>query len=238
MIKNVTLVVVVGVVVIVGVLLVRLNKTDQPSVADSKLGLRYVAVGDSYTIGQGVGENEAWPSLLVKELNDQGVKMNLVANLARTAATTQAAIDQQLLSFEEERPDFGTLMIGVNDLVQGVDAATFKANLAILMGRMAAVLPRQDRLLVVTIPDFSATPAGQKQAQGRADELAAAIINFNDIIKAEADARGLVVVDIFELSKQASSDPSGVAKDGLHPSAKQYEQWKKLIFASAKELLR
>ncbi len=100
---------------------------------------------------------------------------------------------------------------------------------------MLAVLPNKKRLLVVTIPDFGVTPTGPKYSRGR--NIHEGILRFNQIVTEEARKRGLEVVDIFPLSKKMGQDKSLVAKDGLHPSAKEYAEWKKIIFPVALELL-
>jgi lysophospholipase L1-like esterase len=98
------------------------------------------------------------------------------------------------------------------------------------------VLPNKKRLLVVTIPDFGVTPTGPKYARGR--NIHEGIMQFNQIVTEESRKRGLTVVDIFPLSKRMAQDKSLVAKDGLHPSAKEYAEWEKLIFPAAMQLLK
>src|SRR6266436_1157639 len=91
--------------------------------SEEKIGtIRYVAIGDSYSIGEGASPNESWPALLTRHLNAQGVHVDLVANPSRTGWTTQQAIDLELPIFLGSKPNFGTLQIGVNDWVQGIDA--------------------------------------------------------------------------------------------------------------------
>src|SRR6266516_1953064 len=114
--------------------------------------IRYVAIGDSYSIGEGALPNESWPALLTLHLNDKGLHVDLVANPSRTGWTTQQAIDRELPIFVESKPDFATLQIGVNDWVQGIDAETFRKNFIYLVDQMLAMLRDKSRLLVVTIP--------------------------------------------------------------------------------------
>src|SRR5437868_3392847 len=87
---------------------------------EEKADIRYVAIGDSYTIGEGAEPREAWPVLLTKHLQANGIDIDLVANPSRTGWTTLNAIDRELPVFVQEKPTFATLMIGVNDWVQGV----------------------------------------------------------------------------------------------------------------------
>jgi len=128
------------------------------------------------------------------------------------------------------------LQIGVNDWVQGVDEKTFRQRFTSLVDRMLEVLSNKDRLLVVTIPDFGVTPTGPRYARGR--NISEGLFRFNQIITEEATKRGLRVVDVFPISKAMRDDPSLVAADGLHPSAKEYAEWEKIIFPAAFDLLK
>ena len=127
------------------------------------------------------------------------------------------------------------MQIGVNDWVQGIDAKTFRQRLATLLDAMQKTLSETNRLLLVTIPDFSVTPTGAGYSGGR--DIRSGLIEFNEIIKQEGAARGLAVVDVFPLSQKMKADPALIAPDGLHPSAKEYAAWEELIYPVAKNLL-
>jgi len=197
--------------------------------------IRYAAIGDSYSIGEGASPDESWPALLTRHLNAQGLHVDLVANPSRTGWTTQQAIDRELPIFIESKPNFATLQIGVNDWVQGVDENSFRRRFTVLVDRMLEALPNKNRLLIVTIPDFGVTPTGPRYARGR--NISEGIAAFNKIVIEESARRGLRIVDVFELSKKMGTDRSLVATDGLHPSVKEYAEWEKIIFPAAVELL-
>ncbi len=196
---------------------------------------RYAVIGDSYSCGEGATLKESWPALLTQHLNVQGLHIDLVSNPSVTGWTTKDAIDRELPKFVNSNPNFATLLIGVNDWVQGVDETTFRNRFSYLVDQMLAVLPNKKRLLVVTIPDFGVTPTGPKYSRGR--NIHEGILRFNQVVTEEARKRGLEVVDIFPPSKKMGQDKSLVAKDGLHPSAKEYAEWEKIIFPAALELL-
>lgn len=198
--------------------------------------VRYVVIGDSYSIGEGASPNESWPAVLTRHLNAQGLHIDLVANPSRTGWTTRDAIALELPIFLTSEPNFATLLIGVNDWVQGIDEMTFRKNFVFLLDQMLSVLPNKKRLLVVTIPDFGVTPTGSRYARGR--DISKGISRFNEVVTEEAKNRGLTTVDVFPLSKKMGEDESLVAPDGLHPSAKEYAEWEKIIFPAALELLR
>jgi acyl-CoA thioesterase-1 len=197
--------------------------------------IRYVAIGDSYSIGEGASPNESWPAMLTRHLNARGLHVDLVANPSHTGWTAQQAIDHELPIFAAAKPNFATLQIGVNDWVQGVDAETFRKRFIFLLDQMLAVLRDKNRLLVVTIPDFGVTPTGPRYSRGR--DISEGLTGFNKIIAEEAMNCGLRVVDIFPVSKKMGNDRSLVAVDGLHPSAKEYAEWEKIIFPVGLELL-
>jgi lysophospholipase L1-like esterase len=202
--------------------------------ADEKI--RYIALGDSYSIGEGASPDESWPALLTRQLKAAAVDVDLVANPSVTGWTTQDLIERELPIFQKEKPNFGTLLIGVNDWVQGVDEKTFRQRFSFIVEEMLKVLGNKKRLLIVTIPDFGVTPTGPKYARGR--NISEGIASFNKIIMAESENRDLRVVDIFELSKKMGTDHSLVAADGLHPSAKEYAEWEKLVFPVVWDLLK
>jgi lysophospholipase L1-like esterase len=211
------------------------------AVADDKIDkknepVRYVAIGDSYSIGEGASPDQSWPAVLTRHLNAEGLQVDLVANPSVTGWTSQQAIDRELPIFLQSKPNFATLQIGVNDWVQSVDETTFRKRFASLVDQMLAVLSKKDRLLIVTVPDFSVTPTGARYSRGR--NISEGLTRFNEIINDEAKKRSLKVVDVFPTSKAMKNDPSLIAADGLHPSAKEYAEWEKLIFPAAFELLK
>src|SRR3954463_10232096 len=136
-----------------------------PSKAQEKID--YVALGDSYSSGEGASPKESWPAVMTRHLQEKGVNVELVANPSVTGWTTQDVIERELSIYREKRPSFGTLLIGVNDWVQGVDAKTFRQRFVFIVDEMLKVLRDNKRLLIVTIPDFGVTPVGQGYARGR-----------------------------------------------------------------------
>jgi acyl-CoA thioesterase I len=197
--------------------------------------IRYAVIGDSYSIGEGASPEESWPAVLTRHLHQHGLQIDLVANPSRTGWTTQQAIDRELPIFLGSKPNFATLQIGVNDWVQGIDGETFRRNFASLADRVLEVLPNKNRLLVVTIPDFGVTPTGPRYARGR--NISEGLARFNQIVTEESKKHGLRIVDVFTISKAMGNDSSLVAADGLHPSAKEYAEWEKVIFPAVLELL-
>lgn len=182
---------------------------------------RYVALGDSYTIGEGVREADRWPNQLVKRLQADDITIELVANPGRTGWTTQQLIDHELPVLAESDADLVTILIGVNDYVQGVSQEQFQANLETII-QYTLQHVSTDQIILVTIPDFSVTPAGA--GFGDPEQIHADLLKFNQVIQAVGTANNIAVVDIFDLS---SAD---TVTDGLHPSATQYKTWVDRIY--------
>jgi lysophospholipase L1-like esterase len=196
----------------------------------AEAGVRYVALGDSYTIGTAVAERERWPNQLVARVPE----LELVANLAVNGFTSRDVIEVELLQLDAHRPDFITLLIGVNDVVQGVPAATYRQNVVRILDdavdRVGAA-----RVLVVTTPDYTVTPGGSDY--GDPVQHAAGIRENNAIITEVARGLGIDVVDIHDISLEAATDPTLVAGDGLHPSGRQYELWVQRMVPNVERIL-
>jgi lysophospholipase L1-like esterase len=185
-------------------------------------GLRYVALGDSFTIGTSVATEARWPDQLVAALGPTPPTLTLVANLGVNGFTSRDVIDVELPKLDGLRPEFLSLLVGVNDVVQGVPADTFRGNASSILDDLAGRV-RADQILVVTTPDYTVTPAGADF--GDPIRQAAAIRANNDILTQLAHAHGITVVDIYDLSLRAGLDRSLVADDGLHPSGAQFALW-------------
>jgi acyl-CoA thioesterase-1 len=209
-------------------------KTDAMTSTDST-AIRYVALGDSYTICEGASEKESWPLNLAADMTAKKIPVSLIANPSRTGWTTQNLIDRELPVFDNSNAQAVTLLIGVNDWVQGVDIETFRKNLKFILDHVQGKLKDKQNILLITIPDFGVTPTGKNYSGGR--NISEGIAAFNDIIKEEAKARNLPLVDIFETTKKMGTDTSLVAPDGLHPSAREYAIWEKMILPEFEKML-
>ena len=193
--------------------------------------MRYVALGDSYTIGTSVSAADSWPSRLAARIP----QLELVANLGVNGYTSRDVIEEELPAIPNLRPEFATLLIGVNDVVQGVPEATYRANVERILGDLVALLPL-DRLLCVATPDHTVTPQGA--AFGSPQQQRAGIERINAMLGEGCAARGIrFVVEVFEISKAAATNRSLVAGDGLHPSGPQYGLWVDAIAPILEDLL-
>jgi lysophospholipase L1-like esterase len=193
--------------------------------------LRYVALGDSYTIGTSVGPADSWPSQLVARIP----QLELIANLGVNGYTSGDLMENELPALPDLRAEFVTLLIGVNDVVQGVPEATYRSNVARILDELAGLLPG-NRLVCVATPDYTVTPQGS--AFGSAVLQRAGIERVNAILGEACSARGIrFAPEVFEVSKAAAADRSLVAGDGLHPSGRQYASWVDAIAPTVKDVL-
>jgi acyl-CoA thioesterase-1 len=183
---------------------------------------RYVALGDSYTIGTSVEASQRFPNQLVVALAAAGLQLDLVANLGVNGYTSADLIRDELPALQGLRPEFVTILIGVNDVVQGVPAEAYERNVGMILDALVDRLPPKE-VVAVAIPDYTVTPAGADY--GDPDDQHDAIVANNTIMARLAAARGIAFVDIFDLSMEAAADRSLVADDGLHPSGEQYRRW-------------
>ena len=186
------------------------------------MALRYIALGDSYTIGTGVGYRDRWPDQLVAALGPNEPTIDLVANLGVNGYTTGDLIRHELPALDRLRPEVVTLLIGVNDVVRGIATTAYVANLRTildeLVGRVGA-----ERIVTVAVPDYTVTPAGADY--GDPAQRHDGIVAANTAMAREAADRGVAFVDIFDVSLLARDDRTLVAADGLHPSGRQYGLW-------------
>jgi lysophospholipase L1-like esterase len=184
---------------------------------------RYLALGDSYTIGESVPANERFPVVLAKAM-----KLGEPQIIAKTGWTTDelnAAID----AADPKGPfDLVTLLIGVNNQYRGRDAEQYRGEFAGLLKRAIGFAGGDaKKVIVVSIPDWGVTPF----AEGRdRPKIVAEIDHYNAINREETMRAGADYVDITPISRQ--HDAELVAADGLHPSGKQYLQWMKAIVAA------
>jgi lysophospholipase L1-like esterase len=177
-----------------------------------------VALGDSYTIGTSVGEAERWPNQLAARVP----ALELVANLGVNGFTSRDLVEVELPPLAGLRPHIVTVLIGVNDVVQGVPEATYRANVDLILDELIRLVGAR-RVIAVTTPDYTVTPAGADYGDPARQ---AAGIRLNNAILAElAGEREIGFVDIHDISLEAATDRRLVAVDGLHPSGRQYARW-------------
>ncbi len=183
----------------------------------------YLAIGDSYTIGESVPEKESFPFQLVEMLRKNGKDFDDPEIIAKTGWTTdelQAAINKHHF---KPKYDLVTLLIGVNNQYRGRSVEDYEPEFESLLQQAIAFAGNDtSHVIVVSIPDWGVTPfAADRNRQQIATEIDA----YNAANKKIAEKYHVAYADITPGSKDAATDPSLVTTDGLHPSGKEYEKW-------------
>jgi lysophospholipase L1-like esterase len=190
----------------------------------------YLALGDSYTIGEGVAEKERFPYLLTHLLSQQGIIVNNLRYIAETGWSTIAL--QKAIKAAEPPDDFDivSLLIGVNDQYQGLDVAGYRRRFTKLLATAISLAKNNpDRVFVVSIPDYSATPFVREPDKLKVRE---AIDVFNAINKEITLQHKVSYTDITGLSREAATNPTLLANDGLHYSAEEHYKWAEKLIPS------
>jgi lysophospholipase L1-like esterase len=207
------------------------SATDAPSAMPPTRPLRFLALGDSYTIGESVREAERWPVQLAGLLRASGVEIEDPLIVARTGWTT----DELAAGLEAANPqgpfDLVSLLIGVNNQYRGRDLEEYRREFASLLARAIAFAGGQpDCVLVLSIPDWGVT--GFATGLDRA-KIAREIEAFNAVNLEEAQRAGARYVDVTPVSRRAATESGWIAADNLHPSGQMYAEWARLALPEA-----
>ena len=190
-------------------------------------GLSYLALGDSYTIGESVAESERWPVQLAKRLSKAGVAVNEPKIIARTGWTTDELKAKIVSENITQSYDLVSLLIGVNNQFRGRSVQQFRTEFVdLLETSLKFARSNPAHVLIVSIPDWGVTPFASDRNQ---KEIATQIDLFNAVCKEESEKRNILFIDITPISRQAINDKSLIANDGLHPSGKMYQLWAEKI---------
>lgn len=207
--------------------------------------IRYLALGDSYTIGESVDESERWPMQLASLIESSPELTKSIGTsprevevtiIARTGWTTDE-LWQGIQAREIQPPyELVSLLIGVNNQYRGRDREDYRAQFVFLLNKSIEYAGgKANRVFVLSIPDWGVTPF----ARGRdSQKIALEIDRFNAINRAEVEKAGAHYIDITPVSRDAFDDPLLIADDGLHPSGKMYAEWAKLALPAVLDILK
>lgn len=187
--------------------------------------LSYLALGDSYTIGEDVSSEGRWPVQLRQSINDASLAVYLddPTIIAQTGWNTQALANaMDAANIDEERYDLVSLLIGVNNQYQGLSLEQYATQFTDLLQRAIAIADGNiDLVFVVSIPDYGYTPFGVNNQQQISTQLAA----FNQTCLELTEAAGVRHYNITPISQQWPDVEGLIAPDNLHPSGYQYSLW-------------
>ncbi|MEM7374121.1 MAG: SGNH/GDSL hydrolase family protein [Bacteroidota bacterium] len=194
--------------------------------------ISYLALGDSYTIGQGVEESDRWPNQLAVQLQEHEIPVKSLDIIARTGWTT----GNLLAAIQDAAPgpqDLVSLLIGVNNQYQGLEFQEFQEEFDSLLITAIQLAGTQANVFVVSIPDYGVTPFGQANREKIAEELDM----YNTYMAQRCDSIDIAFVNITEISRQLGDGANALASDKLHPSGAQYAAWVEEMFPIIIELL-
>jgi lysophospholipase L1-like esterase len=188
--------------------------------------LKFLALGDSYTIGESVDESVRWPVQLAKELNATGHPFADPTIIATTGWRTDDLKRSIIKAAPAKDFDLVSLLIGVNNQYQGRSVKEYEPEFEELV-RMAIELAGgdKDKVFVVSIPDYGFTPFGKEKQENISRELD----EFNAVNRRISEKYGVQYFYITDISRRGLQQPDLVASDGLHPSGKMYTLWVKQI---------
>jgi lysophospholipase L1-like esterase len=203
-----------------------MNKQDTIKAAAND-SLSYLALGDSYTIGEAVAQKNSYPYQLVSLLNSNSLKVSTPTIIATTGWTTDNLISAIANSgIGNKKFDFVTLLIGVNDQFQHLSQDNYKTKFTqVLNTAIDFAKGDTSRVFVLSIPDYGVTPF----AGGNDATIGPVIDQFNAINKEISIKAGVHYLDITGISRQAATNPALIAPDGLHPSGAMYTDWIELL---------
>jgi lysophospholipase L1-like esterase len=205
--------------------------------ATDETPLRYLALGDSYTIGEGVTDEQRWPQQLVARLRADGIAMADPQIIATTGWTTDELSVGMDAATLVPPYDFVTLSIGVNNQYRGRDTANYRREFAALLQRAIALAGlRPERVAVVSIPDWGATRFGRESGRDT-ETIARELDAFNAINREESERLQVAWADVCAISRDGGAAAEQLADDGLHPSGKQYAAWLATILPAARQAL-
>ena len=183
----------------------------------------YLALGDSYTIGESVPENQRWPAQLTKLLSEKNIHISLPRIIAKTGWTAHE-LKTEINNSKLDYPyDWVSLLIGVNNQYQGKSLKEFKEHFEILLSDAITFTGNnKEQVFVVSIPDWGVMPFSKNLDK---EKIAKEIDDFNQVIYEVCVFKGVHFVDITPISRSAKNRKDFIAKDSLYPSGIQYTAW-------------
>lgn len=195
----------------------------------------YLALGDSYTIGESVKENERWPVQLADSLSLRGIKVSKPTIVAKTGWTTAELKDGIAQAELSKTYDLVSLLIGVNNQYRGYDIDIYKFEFRELLEQAISFAGGDSsKVFVVSIPNYGVTPFGIQKGE---DRIRAELLEYDAIAKQISSEHGIPFVNITPISEDAKTNADLIAEDELHPSGKMYSQWTSKIIPIVTPLL-
>ncbi|MEM6642914.1 MAG: SGNH/GDSL hydrolase family protein [Bacteroidota bacterium] len=189
----------------------------------------FLALGDSYTVGEAVAEEESWPMQLANRLQQDSIALN-VQIVAETGWTTDELLSGIIKADIDKSFDLVSLLIGVNNQYRGLDEDQFEKEFKVLLDEAIKFANGNNHhVFVVSIPDYGVTDFVRKEGLDPI-KISRELDSYNAIAQKISILRDVTFVNISPLSRKAVDDPTLIAADGLHPSGAMYGQWVELMY--------
>jgi lysophospholipase L1-like esterase len=184
--------------------------------------ITWLALGDSYTIGESVSMSDRFPAQSLELLKQKSVRTEKLTYIAKTGWTS-ANLEQTISDLNPTPHDIVTLLIGVNDQFQGIDTGTYSRNFRSILNRAINLTQgANENVIVLSIPDYSVTPFSKNLDTAK---ISREIDTFNSINYRITQEYNCNYIYITDLTREAKSNRLLIAYDSLHPSAIAYKQW-------------
>lgn len=187
----------------------------------------FIALGDSYTIGEGVNEDERWPNQFVDVAYENGVDFDQPMIIAETGWKTYDLLNAINQTNFTKKYDYISLLIGVNNQFNSRPIDEFEEDLNKLMDEMKRIKKNDGSIIIISIPDWGYTPFGESSDMS---DISEQINLFNSSLRKFATTNGLKYVDVTEISRRGINEPDLITNDNLHPSGIMYLEWAKKIY--------
>lgn len=208
-----------------------LNSCSEKETPEPPIIVRYLALGDSYTIGQGVDSLDRWPNQLSAQLISNGIDVQKTDIIAQTGWRTSNLLNA-IGNNSIEDYNLISLLIGVNNQFWGEPFDIFQSEFDSLLN-ITIDLVGKNRLFIVSIPDYGVTPFGSNNSENIAEDIDL----YNNYIQERCAYEGVAFINITEISRLLGDSEGALASDNLHPSGSQYAQWVNQILPIVLDLI-
>ncbi|MDX1373169.1 MAG: GDSL-type esterase/lipase family protein [Nitrososphaeraceae archaeon] len=206
------------------------NINPEPEIVEE--GIKFLALGDSYTAGAGIDSIGSWPVQLVNRIKKDSIIVDTLAVIAKTDQATSNLLNAiertELIDF-----NLVSLQIGVNNQFRGSDFSIFETEFNALLDTAFNITGSNEQIFVLSIPDYGVTPFGAENAETIASEIDI----YNNYIQEQCELRNILFINVTDISRELGDGSLALAPDKLHPSAYQYGEWVKIIFPEVLQLV-
>jgi lysophospholipase L1-like esterase len=199
------------------------------------LNFSYLALGDSYTIGEGVPLYESYPYQAIQMLRSWGISLHAPEIVARSGWTTSELASHLEHTILNTSYDIASLLIGVNNQYRGLSANIYDYEFEQLLSRCLSLTEGSERVVVLSVPNWGLTPFANGLDKVR---ISREIAGFNELNRGISEKYKVIYIDITSGSPETTDDLTFLTGDGLHPSGKAYRRWASMLAEDVKKVIK